>query len=136
MATLPDADLLQRLMRLNHERAAEQQGHVRHLRPAYQAPGIEHEKLYLPAKATSSAVARSSTQPGGNAPQPRPTELAQQMQALRDALRQSGQPLTSAEVASRLKRVKSNKIAPLIQTLAVPSLLCQTPGGAYVLQCC
>ncbi len=36
---LPDADLLTRLVRLNHERAREEQaGHVRYLRPAYQAP--------------------------------------------------------------------------------------------------
>jgi len=119
VAALPDGDLLQRFVRLNHERAAEeQQGHVRYLRPACQAPGMEQGKLSLPVKATSSAVARSSTQPGGNAPQPWPTELAQQMQALRDALRQGGQPLTSAEVSSRFKRVKSAKIAPLIQTLA------------------
>ena len=124
MAALPNADLLQRLVRLNHERAAEeQQGHVRYLRPACQAPGIEQGKLSLPAKATSSAVARSSTQPGGNAPQPRPTALARQMQALREALRQGGQPLTSAEVASCFKRVKSDKISPLFQTLAAIPLL-------------
>ncbi|MCC3156834.1 hypothetical protein LJ737_06280 [Hymenobacter sp. 15J16-1T3B] len=36
---LPDAELLQRLVRLNHERAREEAtGLVRYLRPAYQAP--------------------------------------------------------------------------------------------------
>ena len=104
MAALPNADLLQRLVRLNHERAAEeQQGHVRYLRPACQAPGIEQGKLSLPVKATSSAVARSSTQPGGNAPQPWPTELAQQMQALHAAARR---PTTDIGRGSQLLQTR------------------------------
>lgn len=38
-AALPDAELLTRLVRLNYERAREeQQRQVRYLRPAYQAP--------------------------------------------------------------------------------------------------
>ena len=38
-ANLPEADILQCLVRLNHERVREEQaGHVRYLRLAYQAP--------------------------------------------------------------------------------------------------
>jgi hypothetical protein len=35
-ANLPEAEILTRLVRLNHERAREEQaGHIRYLRPAY-----------------------------------------------------------------------------------------------------
>lgn len=52
---LPDAEILTRLVRLNHERAREEQaGHVRYLRPAYQAPGA--------ATATAGATRRPGRQ--------------------------------------------------------------------------
>ena len=132
----PDAELLTRLVRLNHERAREQAGgHMRYLRPAYLAPEKEQGKLSLPAAATLSAVALSTTSTGGIAPPPWPTELAPQMLALRDALQQAAQPLTAALVAARVKCVKYDKIAPLLQTLTALSLLRQTPAGAFLLYC-
>lgn len=45
---LPDADILTRLVRLNHERAREEQaGHVRYLRPAYQNKAMSNEQLSM-----------------------------------------------------------------------------------------
>lgn len=55
------------------------------------------------------------------------------MQALRDTLQQAVQPLSAAQVAAGFRRVKADKIASLLQTLAALSLLRQTPEGAYVL---
>ncbi len=131
---LPDAEILTRLVRLNHERAQEEQaGHVRYLRPAYQAPETEQAKLSLPADATVPATGRSSSPTGGIASQVWPAELAQQMQALRDALQQAAQPLTAAQVATCFRRLKPEKVEPLLQTLTALSLLRQTPEGAYVL---
>ena len=60
-----------------------------------------------------------------------PPSLAQQMQALRDALQQAAQPLTAAQVAAGFKRVKTNKVEPLLQILGALSLLRNTPEGAY-----
>jgi hypothetical protein len=132
--TLPDAEILTRLVRLNHERAREEQaGHVRYLRPAYQAPETEQAKLSLPAAAAFSDAGRSTLPTEGIAPQAWPAELAAQMQVLRDALQQAGQPLTAAQVAASFRRVKADKVEPLLQTLATLSLLRQTPEGAYVL---
>ncbi|MDO7849938.1 hypothetical protein Q5H92_26500 [Hymenobacter sp. M29] len=133
-AALPDAEILTRLVRLNHERAREEQaGHVRYLRPAYQAPETEQARLSLPTAAAFSDAGRSTPATEGIAPQAWPAELAQQMQALRDALQQAAQPLTAAQVATRFKRLKPDKAEPLLQTLAALSLLRQTPEGAYVL---
>ena len=125
-AALPEAEILTRLVRLNHERAnEEQQGNVRYLRPAYQAPGTEQATLALPAAAATAAAVTAT------GPQAWPTELAQQMQALRDALQQAAQPQTAAQVAAGFKRLKADKVEPLLATLAALSLVRQTPEGAY-----
>jgi hypothetical protein len=124
---LPDAEILTRLVRLNHERAHEEQaGHVRYLRPAYQAPELQQSALALPAVAATAAVVAEAT-----GPQPWPTELAQQMQAVRDAVQQAGQALTGPQVAARFRRTKPERVQPLLDTLAALSLLRRTEEGAY-----
>ncbi|WP_262712901.1 class I SAM-dependent DNA methyltransferase [Hymenobacter radiodurans] len=65
---LPDADILTRLVRLNHERAREEQaGHVRYLRPAYQAPDQQQSALHLPPSAAATPAPTDT-----NAPSPGP----------------------------------------------------------------
>ncbi|MBC6607594.1 class I SAM-dependent DNA methyltransferase [Hymenobacter sp. BT188] len=124
---LPDADILTRLVRLNHERAREEQaGHVRYLRPAYQAPDQQQSALNLPPSAAATASPTEAT-----GPQPWPTELAQQMQAVRDAVQQSPQPLTAAQVAARFRRTRPEKVQPLLDTLTALSLLRPTEEGTY-----
>ncbi|WP_082017036.1 class I SAM-dependent DNA methyltransferase [Hymenobacter sp. DG25B] len=124
-ATLPEAELLTRLVRLNHERAREeQQGHIRYLRPAYQAPGQQQAALALPTQAAATTATPATT-----SLQPWPTELAPQMQALRDALQQAAQPLSAAQVATRFKRLKPEKAQPLLDTLVALSLIRQTEEG-------
>ena len=83
--------------------------------------------MTLPTKA---AIATAATT--GNGPQAWPTELALQMQALRDALQQGVRPLSSVQVAAGFRRVKPEKVEPLLATLAALSLVRQTAEGAYV----
>lgn len=126
---LPEAELLQRLVRLNHERAREEQtGFVRYLRPAYQAPEQQVITLRTPSREAVEAML-AATEPAG--PQPFPKELAPQMQALRDALQQAGQPLSATQVAARFKRLKPEKVEPLLATLAALALIRQTPEGLF-----
>ncbi|MBO3273460.1 class I SAM-dependent DNA methyltransferase [Hymenobacter defluvii] len=121
---LPDAEILTRLVQLNHERAREEQaGLVRYLRPSYQAPE-QQATLSLPKQIMPATAAT-----GIASPQLWPTELAQQMQALRDAIQQAGQPLTIEQVAARFKRTKPEKVRPLLDTLAALSLLRLTDSG-------
>ncbi|MFD2718930.1 class I SAM-dependent DNA methyltransferase [Hymenobacter monticola] len=123
---LPEAEILTRLVRLNHERAREEAGgHVRYLRPAYQAPGQQQAALALPAEAAAATAAATAA----TGPQAWPAELAQQMQALRDALQQAAQPLSAAQVAAGFRRVKADKVEPLLATLAALSLVRHTPEG-------
>jgi len=124
---LPDAEILTRLVRLNHERAREEQnGLVRYLRPSYQAPDQAQATIQMPAATTvvnDTAIAAT--------PLPWATELAQQMQAVREAVQQAGQPLTPAQVAARFQRIKPQKVQPLLDTLAALSLLRLTEEGTY-----
>ncbi|GAA4464348.1 hypothetical protein GCM10023189_43480 [Nibrella saemangeumensis] len=124
---LPEAEILNRLVRLNHERAREEQaGHIRYLRPAYQAPGQQQLGLELPMAAATTETTTEAT-----GPMEWPKELAQQMQAIRDAVQQAGQPLTPKQVAERFRRTKADKVQPLLDTLTALSLLRQTPEGTY-----
>jgi hypothetical protein len=126
---LPDAEILTHLVRLNHERAREEQaGLVRYLRPAYQAPELQQSALALPTAVVATAAAATSEATG---PQPWPTELAQQMQAVRDAVQQAAQPLSAAQVAARFRRTRPEKVQPLLATLTALSLLRYTQEGAY-----
>ncbi|WP_126546678.1 hypothetical protein [Hymenobacter amundsenii] len=124
-ATLPKPELLARLVALNHARAQEESaGHVRYLRPAYQAPELQQSQLALPGSAAKAAAGPAATGPW-------PLELAAQMQALRDAVQQAGQPLSAAQVAARFKRTPATKVQPLLATLAALSLLRETEEGVF-----
>jgi hypothetical protein len=130
-APLPEAEILTRLVRLNHERAREEAGgHVRYLRPAYQGQGDKEKGIGNTG--TSQPALALAVSPVPSSPIPFPTELAQQMQALRDALQQAAQPLSAAQVAAGFKRLKPEKVEPLLATLAALALVRQTPEGAYV----
>lgn len=51
------------------------------------------------------------------------------MHALRDAMAQAGQPVTAAKVAASFRRVKADKVEPLLATLVALSLLRPMPEG-------
>jgi len=113
-ADLSESEQLARLTQLNHQRAAEEAaGTVRYLRPEYQAPG-QQAALALPATTTAATVATTATA------QAWPTELAQQMLAVRAIIQQAaGEALSSAQVAARFRRTKADKVKPLLDTLAM-----------------
>jgi hypothetical protein len=126
--TLPDAELLARLVTLNHARAAEEKaGTVRYLRPAYQAPGQQQAALALPTTGPAAVAAADTT-----AAQPWPAELAQQMQAVRAVVAQAAAPVTAAQVAARFRRTRATQVQPLLATLTALSLLRHLePENAY-----
>ena len=126
-ADLPEAEILTRLVKLNQERAAEEQaGHIRYLRPEYQAPGQQQLGIDLGITAAAEPVTVAAT-----GLQEWPKELAGQMQAIRTLVQQAGQPLRAAQVASQFKRVKIDKVQPLLDTLTALALLRLTPENTY-----
>jgi hypothetical protein len=125
-ASLTEAELLQRLVRLNHERAREEAaGKVRYLRPAYQAPELAQVNLALPTMVATDATAEATPL------QIWPTELAQQIQAVWITVQQAGQPVSPAQVATQFRRTRAEKIRPLLDTLTALALLRRTPEGVY-----
>ncbi|MDO7887681.1 class I SAM-dependent DNA methyltransferase [Hymenobacter cheonanensis] len=115
---LSEADILTRLVQLNHQRQQEEAaGTIRYLRPAYQAPGQQQSALALPQEA---AATTASAETG---PQPWPSALAQQMQAVRAVVQQATAPLAAAQVAARFRGSSVKKVQPLLDTLALMSLV-------------
>ena len=131
-ADLPEAEILTRLVKLNQERTAEEQaGHIRYLRPEYQRSGVPapgQQQLGIDLGVTTAAEPLTAAATG---PQEWPKELAGQMQAIRTLVQQAGQPLTGVQVASQFKRVKVDKIQPLLDTLTALALLRLTPENTY-----
>ena len=118
-ADLTEADILTRLVHLNHQRQQEEAaGTIRYLRPTYQAPEQQQATLTLP-QATTAAPA-TATETG---PQPWPATLAQQMQAVRSVVQQAAVPLGAAQVAARFRGSSAKKVQPLLDTLALMSLV-------------
>ena len=123
------SEILTRLVRLNHERAAEEAtGYVRYLRPLYQASGKQQLGIDLSTTipVISSTVAEASQQEY-------PKELARQMQAVRDAVQQAGIPLSAKQVAACFQRTRPEKVQPLLDTLATLALVRRTPENTYAM---
>ncbi len=107
------APLLERLVALNVERAAEeQQGVIRWLRPAFQAPG---ESSYATQTELDAAVAAEIRAP--SSPRPWPKTLAEQARAVTEALAEAGEPLSIAALAAGFTGAKLKPLAALLDTL-------------------
>ena len=127
-----DEPLLERLVALNAERAAEEAtGHVRWLRPDFQNPGgstatgDEQKTLDLPdAPAKKKGKAKKL---------PWPDTLPAQTAALRDLLAASPTPLTPDQIATRFARSakRVDLIHELCQTLTSLGLATETDDQAF-----
>ena len=74
--------------------------------------------MELPTATTAVTAATTA------AAQPWPAELAQQMFAVRSVVQQAGgEALSSAQVAACFRRTKADKVKPLLDTLAMMSLV-------------
>ncbi|HOZ50167.1 MAG TPA: class I SAM-dependent DNA methyltransferase [Candidatus Hydrogenedentes bacterium] len=127
---LEDEAILERLVALNAERAAEErQGIVRWLRPEYQCPGG------VRAGAEAGELV-GVTSEGAELEAPKkaawPKALADQAQAVRGALAALGVPATADEVARTFVRARTERVAELLQTLASLGQCRVVEGGRYV----
>lgn len=131
-ADLEDEEILERLVALNHERAAEEaQGKVRWLRPEFQDPdyGKEPEEqvdLDLDEKADPAPP------PAPAAKQPWPKDPAARLLALRDLARSADGPLTADAVRARFKGARKAAVVKALDTLAALGALVEVDDGAYV----
>ncbi len=114
--TLTDAEILERLVVLNAERAAEEKRGVIHwLRPEYQ--GGAQKPLNLmpaktkPAKKIKAAPAKSKSKAVW------PKALAERVQAVETAMHATAAPVAPAELAKQFARAKPADILEILETL-------------------
>jgi hypothetical protein len=107
--TLTDEAILEHLVALNADRAAEERnGHIRWLRPEYQAPEQTGVQQAIEGVGEVVEEARSSRYPQGvvilpTEQQPFPKNLKDQLAAIRDLLRTQGGEWTAAQVTAHFK---------------------------------
>ena len=110
---LTDQEILERLVALNAQRAAEEQRGVIHwLRPEYQG----HQKEIIltdrkPKKKTKAAPAKRKTKTTW------PKALAERVQAVEAALHHAAAPATSADLAKQFVRAKPAAVEEILKTL-------------------
>ncbi len=125
---LSDEEILERLVALNAERAAEEQrGVIRWLRPDYQNPEgsastqIESDEMAAPAAKKKKASKREW-----------PKEMAAQAGAIREALATLEAPASAKEIARSFKRARTERVEDLLETLTALGQCRQTREGLFI----
>jgi hypothetical protein len=139
---LSDEEILERLVALNAERAAEEaQGLVRWLRPEYQNPqqaphpacghplptGEGQGLLPLPEGEGRGEGAAPATK----AKLAWPKTLPEQVQALRATLQTAARPVTAEAIARSFQRARTEKVAELLITLVALGQAREIEPGYY-----
>ena len=127
--------LLQRLVDLNHQRAAEEaQGKVRWLRPDYQAPDAEQQQ----ANPEQTSLASNNTQPAESpgainiASITWPKTLQAQIQAIRTQL--ASTPMDASTLSARFKRKPHKAISEVLSALIDLGMVRLDGQGLYRLR--
>lgn len=117
-ATLTDAGILEKLVALNAERAAEEaKGVIRWLRPEYQCRDQKARQTELDVKPVSQPAATSNVAPAKPRRHPWPKTLPEQVNLVRQLLAAQSAPVTAKDLAKSFARVKADKVEELLQTL-------------------
>jgi len=132
-AELDDESILERLVALNQQRAAEEaQGQIRYLRPAYQNPDA--------AKAAQSQIALGDEPTAHRSPTtahrpettgPWPKTLPEQMRALTVCIQTAGRPLDLATITKAFKGARKPKVQEILDALTDLGRLTQTDDGHW-----
>jgi len=121
---LSDEEILERLVALNKERAAEEaQGRVRWLRPDFQAPGYkapaEQVSLALPEEVRTAEII------------PWPTTLSDQVVAVAQVVERAARPIAANDVARAFQGKNAKGLLPVLDALAGMGRLRKLEDGRY-----
>ena len=107
--TLTDEQILEKLVALNHERAAEERrGHVRWLRPDYQIPRFGEKLDKQAAKEEDAQIVADLGLPEPGARKPSfPTDAVAQTAAVFAALASARGPIDAGAIASGFRKTKN-----------------------------
>jgi hypothetical protein len=133
---LTDEEILQRLVALNHERAAEEaRGVIRWLRPEFQNPDGKTQRTAAGLGAEpEDADEPKPTKPAKAKKLPWPASLADQAAAVQGALTAIAAPATADDVAAKFRNSKKNaeRIEELLDTLVSLGKARELPGGRFL----
>ncbi len=116
--TLTDAEILERLVALNAERAKEEaNGLIRWLRPEYQNPGGAKSHQGSLAVDTDTETRADKKRPAKEAKVPWPPTLSARVKAVTKLLAKTKDPLAADEVASRFTGARRTAVAGILETL-------------------
>jgi hypothetical protein len=130
-----DEELLQRLVDLNHERAAEEaRGKVRWLRPEYQAPEeVAAEQGKLETTSPDAAADKTTRRPADKTTKlPWPKTLQARIRAVRDQLETA--PVDPDTLAARFKRKPEKSVAQVLDALTDLGMIKRQKSGTYRLR--
>lgn len=136
--TLSDEQILEKLVALNHERAAEERrGHVRWLRPDYQIPRFGKDVDKMAAKEEGAQIAADLGLPAPAAGKVSfPTDAVAQTAAVFAALAASDRPTNVAALAAGFRKTKNleKTIAGVIASLARLGHVATSDGKTFALK--
>ncbi|GAB6125228.1 class I SAM-dependent DNA methyltransferase [Humidesulfovibrio idahonensis] len=135
-ADLPEADILARLVALNHERAEEEKsGIVRWLRPEYQCRDktkpVKQAKLGIETPAKPTKKGKTPKRAPKVTPILWPTSLPEQFQAVRSVLASLGGTATAEQVARSYARAPRAKVQEILETLAAQGFVSSDTDKTY-----
>ena len=138
---LTDEEILERLVALNAERAAEEaRGVIRWLRPEYQAGAavvVVSQAVLIEAEAKEEAgeqrTASAKRQAGGAEEKLGwPASMAEQAQAVRRVLLAAGGPVTARQVAAGFAGARPARVEELLETLVMLGQARRLAEGQFV----
>ncbi len=122
----PDETILQNLVDLNAERRAEEEeGHVRYLRPEYQAPETVETQAEMDLDVTVGGDGAPAE------PLDWPSGLTPRAKAVRAVMTHADAPLTVEQVAQHFYNARRADVRELLETLAALGHVEGTDDGAY-----
>jgi len=121
---LTDEQILENLVALNKERAAEEaRGHIRWLRPEYQNPeGAQTKNTTKQAEADLGEIAPIADRAVW------PKTLSDQITAVRGTLEALDEPATVEQVAAQYKKAKRANVGEILQSLTTLGLAMEEDG--------
>ena len=127
-ATLSDAEILEKVVALNRERAREEeQGLIRWLRPEYQQP--HGSQITIQDDLNLGEAEAAPITPKAKLLWPK--TLPEQVQAVRAALASATAPLTAETIARTFQRARADKVGELLETLAALGQTRKIEGGKF-----
>jgi hypothetical protein len=129
-----EEELLQRLVDLNHQRAAEEaKGKIRWLRPDYQAPeetAQQGELAAESAEATNQPTSKQANEPTKKLPWPK--SLQAQIRVVRDQLATG--PMDAPTLATQFKRKPEKSVSQVLDALTDLGMVGEDASGYYRLR--